>query len=116
MNEIIETQKIYYDYVTKIQKGCQVISDSLREGKLNVAIESIIDFSEGLRWLLSVEDSMMNNQYKIESSINDASKYLNEINNALEQQDFVLVADLFEYEIKSIFKDTEKWVFIKITN
>ena len=59
---------------------------------------------------------MLNNQYKIESSTIKASEYLKEVNNALELQDYVLVADLLEYEIKPIFNDTEKWEFIKIIN
>lgn len=117
MNELtLETQEQYYEYISKIGKGCQNIADKIREGNMEIAINSIIELSEGLTWLLAVEDYMLNNQYKIESSTIKASEFLNDINNALELQDYVLVADLLEYEIKPIFKATEKWQFTKMTN
>ena len=44
---ILETQKNYYEYISKIGEGCQIIADKIREGNSELAIYSIIDLSEG---------------------------------------------------------------------
>lgn len=110
---IIETQNSYYDYIVKVSSGCQFIADKIREGNLPIAISFITDISEGLSWLLEVEKHMKDNMFEIESATVNAKEFFTEINEAMERQDYVLIADLFEYEIKPIFLDAENWSFIK---
>lgn len=111
---LLETQNSYYDYIVKVADGCQYIADKIREGNLPKALNTIIDFSDGMSWVLEVERHMLENKYIIESKSTEAYEHLKEINKSLERQDYVFVADLFEYEIKPLFENSEKWEFLKI--
>lgn len=111
---IEETQASYYEYINQIGIGSLYISSKIREGNIALAVTSIIDLSEGLTWLLQVEESMKESNYKIQSATVLAGEHLNEINEALSRQDYIFVADLFEYEISPIFENAEDWKFIKV--
>lgn len=109
--EIEEVKTSYYEYISKISEGCQIISNELRNNELESSFHSIANFAEGLQWLLQVEEALMNQGYEIKSRIAEAAEFMNEINDAIEQQDFTSVADLFEYEIKPIFSSASEWIF-----
>lgn len=113
-NLIEETQASYYEYINKINKGSLYISNKIREGNISKAVTSIIDFSEGLTWLLQVEESMKESSYEIPSVTNEVAEYLKEVNEALSRKDYIFVADLFEYEISPIFEKAEDWKFKKV--
>lgn len=110
---IEEIKQSYYEYVIKISPGCEIIANQLRTGKVQEALQYILQFSEGLSWLLTVEEKLKEFQYIINSRISEAKDYLQEINEALEQSDFITVADLFEYEIQPLFESASEWVFVK---
>lgn len=109
--EIVEIKDTYYEYISKVSTGCQYISDVLRREEYEEAFQSIINFSEGIEWLVLVEEKMAEHGLKINSRIYEAKEFITEINLAIENQDFTLVADLFEYEIKPIFESASEWVF-----
>lgn len=106
-----EIRDSYYEYVMKIEDGCLIITDLLRKGKYTKAFETIISFAEGIQWLLVVEETMRKESYVINSRINEANDYLMQINESFEMEDFVTVADIFEYEIAPIFSSATEWVF-----
>jgi len=110
---IIETQDSYYNYISNVSNGCQFISDKIREGNLSIAISSIMDFSEGLSWVLNVERQMEVHQYFIKSATIKVAEFLTQINEAMEHEDYVLIADMFEYEIQPIFEEAKDWKFQK---
>ncbi len=117
MSELMqETQQSYYEYVVRIENGCQQIANMLRVGQQTEALQTIIDLSEGMGWLMTVEQYMMEQGYKINSRTNEALDMLNDVNYALEISDFVTVADLFEYEIAPIFSSSSEWIFDKLKN
>lgn len=117
MNELMqETQKTYYEYVLRIEQGCQQIANMFRIGQQAEALQTIIDLSEGMGWLVAVEQHMAEQNYKINSQTKDALEMLNEVNEALEIGDFVTVADLFEYEIAPMFASASEWIFEKVEN
>lgn len=111
--EIMEIKNTYYEYVSKVGAGCQYISNVLRKENYEDAFQSIIDFSEGVEWLVSVEEMMDEQGWIINSRVNEAKEFLIEINTAIENQDFILVADLFEYEIQPIFSSASEWIFVQ---
>ncbi|MEY2371416.1 hypothetical protein [Lysinibacillus capsici] len=117
MNELMqETQQSYYEYVIRIEQGCHQIANMLRIGQQADALQMIIDLSEGMGWLVSVEHYMIEQNYKVNSQTKEALVMLNEINHALEISDFVTVADLFEYEIAPLFASASEWIFEKVEN
>lgn len=111
-----ETQTSYYEYVMKLENGCLQIANDLRTGNQAGAFQNIINLTEGLGWLLDVEARMQEQRFKINSQIVNALDFLNEVNDALEAEDIVTVADLFEYEIAPLFASASEWTFQEIQN
>lgn len=102
MNELITS---YNNYIRKLSKGCLVISELLREEKYVQALENIANFSEGINWIIQVRKELKNEIGIFQLNLKEIEGFLNEINEGLEIQDYVLVADLFEYELAEYFKN-----------
>lgn len=108
MDELLqETIESYKDYLEKIPGGATYIANSLREDRIQDALKAIRDFSEGLIWLSEANQLINKNSVIIELNINRIFEFLQEINEGLESQDYLLVADLFEYEIAPFFEDVK---------
>lgn len=111
---IEETQSSYYEYVTNIPNGCQRIADFIATGEIETALQEIAFLSEGLSWLIEVEQHMEVQSYKINSHIKDAANLYRGINTALEAKNYAVVAMQFEQEMTSIFKESNTWEFEKV--
>lgn len=112
MEQLLEETKLtYYEYVANIKKGCLDIAQQLRTEQFTNAFGAISNFAEGLEWLIQIEQLMLQNQYNIKSNTKEAIPFFTEINEALENKDYILVADLFEYEIAEIFTSASEWIF-----
>lgn len=104
MNEIIEVIESYNEYLKKIPNGIVYIAELLRENKYNEAFQSIKDFSEGVMWLAKVSELLKERNINVTLNITQINLFLNEINEGLESQDYLLVADLFEFEVAPFFE------------
>lgn len=105
MNEMVqESLESYVDYIGKMLNGCQQIADYLREDRILEAGQIIGQFSEGLIWLIDMNKLLHANDATPLLQEEQIYEFLNEINSGLEIQDFVIVADMFEYEIKPFFE------------
>jgi hypothetical protein len=113
-NLIYETQESFYLYIERIVEGAQTIADYLREDKVGEAMQRIAQFSEGVTWLTQVIVLMREHRYHIEIDPSQMNEFLQEINDGLERQDYVIVADMFEYEIKSFFEEVAKERFYQM--
>lgn len=107
MNEKIEVIESYNKYIGKIPQGVIYIANCLREDQLNEALLAIKDFSEGVMWLSESAKLLQKNEVAVELNIENIQEFLIEINTGLEKQDFLLVADLFEYEIAPFFGEAQ---------
>jgi hypothetical protein len=107
-NLIYETQESFYQYIERIVEGVQTIADYLREDKVGEAMQLITQFSEGVTWLTQVIVLMREHKYYINVDPSQMNEFLLEINDGLERQDYVIVADMFEYEIKNFFEEAAK--------
>jgi len=105
MNEVFDVIESYNEYTVKIPQGAIYIANCLREDKLNEALLTIKDFSEGVIWLSDASNLLKKNNVDVSLSIDQIHNFLNEINEGLEKHDFLLVADLFEYEIAPFFQE-----------
>ena len=100
----LEDLKSSYDeYIKKVPSGSISIAEELRKENMDI-LKSIIDFSEGIEWLITVGGYLKDNAIEINLDKELLIDYLNNINEALIQEDFYLVADLFEYEIADYFE------------
>lgn len=106
--EIKELIESYNDYVKKIPVGALYIANYLREDNLNNALTAIKDFSEGVLWLSEASDLLVKNSVEAALNIEQIQEFLIEVNDGLEKQDYVLVADMFEYEIAPFFEEVVK--------
>lgn len=107
IKEIIQS---YNDYLKKFPHGCELIATYLREdGTIQLGLKSILDFSEGVTWLLEVNQLLDKYGLKNEVSMDKIKEYLEEINTSLEIGDYFTVADLFDYEIKTFFENCKPY-------
>lgn len=105
MDEMVkESFESYCEYMAKMPNGCQQIADFLREDRLAEAGQIIAQFTEGLNWLVDMNKLLNAHNAVVPLQEEQIAEFLNEINNGLEIQDFVIVADMFEYEIKPFFE------------
>ncbi|WP_342600362.1 hypothetical protein MHB48_04495 [Psychrobacillus sp. FSL H8-0483] len=104
MSEVLyEVVESYNEYIKKVPAGCQTISDNLRGNHITFALQQIIDFTDGAKWLSEASDLFHKNSLSVDLRTDKINYFLQEINNGLEIQDYVLVADIFEYEIQPFF-------------
>lgn len=106
--EISEVIESYNNYVKNIPSGAIYIANCLREDAIQDALIGIKDFSEGVIWLSEVSKLFEMKGINTTLEINRIEEFLIEINNGLEKQDYVLVADMFEYEIAPFFETVQE--------
>jgi len=111
---IYETQDSFYEYITRVANGTEIIADYLREDKVGEAMQLIVQFSEGVTWLIQVILLMRENYYYINIDPSQLNQFLIEVNDGLERQDYVIVADMFEYEIKPFFQEAINFKFFEM--
>ncbi|ANB57884.1 hypothetical protein GFC29_2423 [Anoxybacillus sp. B7M1] len=111
---IYETQASFYEYIERVVIGTQNIADYLREDRIGEAMQLIMQFSEGVSWLTQVIILMREHHYYIDIHPSKINQFLIEINEGLERQDYVIVADMFEYEIQPFFEEAREKCFAKV--
>lgn len=102
-----ETIESYNIYLKKLPAGCQKIADDLRGNQISESLRQIIDFTGGVKWLSGASDLFQKNGLKVDLKTEKINEFLQEINHGLEIQDYVLVADMFEYEIQPFFEESQ---------
>ncbi|MDM5246495.1 hypothetical protein [Lysinibacillus sp. G4S2] len=105
MNEMIsEIINSYNEYLEKIPQGCESIINSAKSETPLDALQLITQFTEGVDWLVQVNEKLSTLSYENPLYVNKIHDFLEGINKGLEIQDFLRVADIFEYEIKPYFE------------
>lgn len=100
---VFEIMESYNSYLQNLIAGCSEIATKLYSDNIADGLSLILQFSEGASWLIEVNKKLSQLGYINELNHETIQVFLNEINSGLENRDFVLVADLFEYEIKPFF-------------
>lgn len=114
MESLLEdTINSYNEYLKKLPKGILIIPEKLRETHVNEALKSIKDFTEGVLWLTEASELLKKNNATAFLNIDKIQELLLEVNEGLEKQDYILVADMFEYEIIPFFEEVEQAKFSK---
>lgn len=104
-NIILETMETYNEYTNNIVVGCNNIVDSIRKNDTQTALQLISQFSEGVTWLINVNKRLDKLGYVNKLDNENIIEFLISVNDGLEIKDFVLVSDMFEYEIKPFFQN-----------
>lgn len=104
-NLLKETMESYNQYISGLPKGCQLIADLIREDRIHEAMRSILQFSDGMTWIVDANRLITENDQMNQLDPEKIHEFLEEINSGLEIQDYIVVADMFEYEIKPFFEE-----------
>lgn len=108
MNELKDS---YYEYIVKIPQGLQTTLNLLTNNELEKAFNGIVNLAEGLEFLLKIEQVLAESGLKSNSRIEEAMSVFTEINSSLENQDYILLKDLIEYELIPLFGSASEWGF-----
>ncbi|QBD87551.1 hypothetical protein EW636_08250 [Clostridium tetani] len=93
--EALETAK---NYIDNLKEGIDSIFNYISEGKENDALSLIPDFAEGIEWLSQIL-VLTKDVHKKDLNMDELNDLLNEVVEAIENEDYILVGDLFKYEI-----------------
>lgn len=109
--QIDELKSSYYEYIANVPQGLQIIANLLTNNEIAKAIENIVNLAEGLEFLLQIEQVLLKEGLVINSQINEANFIFNEMNESLINNDYILLKDLIEYELITLFSSASEWTF-----
>jgi hypothetical protein len=99
-----ESLEMYIEYMRNLPNACLHISNLIKEDGLINAINLIRQFSDGMSWVIDMNTLLVANNVVHVLDITQIQEFLSEITDAFESQDYVLMADLFEYELVPYFE------------
>lgn len=108
-NEKIEVIQSIYEYIGKLVNGIGKMIDKFYEGSDKEGCEILSFASEGLEWTikaLELCEDEVNAKVELEKLILS----FGEVVNGLENDDYLLVADIFSYEVIPLLNDIKKRV------
>ena len=94
-------------YMPKLIKAIEEVSCQLHSSNESKALARLPQIFEGLQWVLDAIQEIQKFYNILEVNVEDLTVILKELEQAIKSRDYVLMADLFEYEIKPVLK---KWL------
>ncbi|MCQ2022251.1 hypothetical protein [Clostridium butyricum] len=107
ISEKIEVIKDAYDYLKSLKKGIVDCVNCIQEGNEVEAMKLIPLIADGIDWIINVVRVTKDAQ-KNELDIYKINSHLEEMIYAMENEDYILVGDLFNYEILPILNEIEE--------
>ncbi|TFE03941.1 hypothetical protein [Jeotgalibacillus salarius] len=104
---IIDTKVSLIEYIPRLIQASEKIGEYLQAGEQYRGMKLLPDLFEGIQWVTNAIKGIEKNHISLDLNTEDINKYLIEIEQTLKNQDFVLLADLLEYEISPIL---ESWL------
>lgn len=104
MNEQMEALISANEYLDNLIGGIKKVVNYIEQGEEGKGIELIPTIADGIEWLLSAIN-LTQEVHKGSVGIGNLNGKLEEVVDALENEDYVLVGDLFNYEILPILED-----------
>ena len=92
----VELYKSAVDYLPKLAKGLMAVAELMHSGNDADGAYFFIKATDGLRWLAGFLRNMTAFDYK---EIEELGNYLSSLLEAWENEDYVLIGDLLEYEL-----------------
>lgn len=107
MNKKIEVIKETSDYLYNLKKGIRKCVNYIQEGNEAAAINLIPLIADGIDWVINVVRLTLDVQ-KNKLDISEINNHLVEMIDAMENEDYILVGDLFNYEMLPILNQIQK--------
>lgn len=115
MNEKIEVLITANEYLSNLQQGIDKLVEAFEEEDYNKGCSLISLVSEGIGWVTDVIN--LTKDIQVETiKIDEIDEKLEEVVEAIENEDYVLIGDLFKYEIAPIIKNIHKKVSKLVAN
>ncbi|WML46083.1 hypothetical protein [Neobacillus sp. PS3-40] len=102
---VIETLESLKEYLPQMVRGCQNTAENLQSGNEAVALQIVPDIVEGLEWTLQAISGVKANGQLQDIEISTLTQHFRELVSALEMGDYVLLADLLDYEVGPVLED-----------
>ena len=115
MNEQIEALNTANEYLNNLKNGINKFVEYVDNEKENMAFELIPLIADGIDWISNVV-KLTSDVHKGKININGIEEKLTEVAEALENEDYILVSDLFNYEVIPILEQTHQQIRLIIQN
>ncbi|MCI1477729.1 MAG: hypothetical protein LKH93_00305 [Clostridium beijerinckii] len=115
MNEQMEALRTANEYLENLLGGVKKVVNYIEQGEEEKGIDLIQPIADGIEWLLSAVN-LTQEAHKGSVEIGQINEKLGEVVDALENEDFVLVGDLFNYEILPILEDIQNNIRLIVRN
>ena len=104
MKEKIDALRTANEYINNLKRGIIDSVELIQNDNEERGIALIPDIAEGIGWVLNVIELTKDAQKK-KIEFNDINEKLEEVVEALENDDFILIGDLLKYEILPIIEE-----------
>ena len=102
-NEKFEALKSADEYLDNLKKGINNISNLIQEGREQDGLNLIGPAAEGIQWVEEIINLTKDVQ-KEDIDMSDMNEHIEELVDAMENEDYILVGDLFNYEVLPILE------------
>lgn len=107
MNDKIEALRTASEYIVNLEISISKAAEDLYGVEYEKGMAMIAPIAEGLNWISLIIQNTTD-VIKGEISLQELNEKLNEIVDAIGNEDNVLIADLFKYELLPIIQKIEK--------
>ena len=91
------------EYLYNLEEGIKNVSNLIQEGREQESFDIIAQIADGLQWVEQAVN-VTKEYHKDKLSLKEINSFIEEISEALENEDYILVGDLFLYEIMPIIE------------
>ncbi|WP_186580807.1 hypothetical protein [Aquibacillus kalidii] len=110
MEKIVkETLISLQEYLPRLINGCSQVVDNLKEGDEGSGLRKMPSIVEGMQWVFEAVSGIQNNGFLHNIYLHSLKEHFKEVVKALEIGDYVLLADVLNYEILPVL---EEWLEI----
>ena len=106
MEEKIEALKTANEYIDNLKNGVENLVNKVNSGEESNGVALIPLIAEGLDWLINII-KLTSDVHDGTVSMGNANEILEQIIEALENEDYVLLGDLFNYEFLPILENVQ---------
>lgn len=115
MDEKFEALKSAKEYLPRLIGGVDSIVEFSQNGEYEKASSIILEASEGFQWIIDLIE-LTKDTIKEQVDQKELVEKFSEVVEALENEDHILVSDLFEYEVKPILEGYLKAINCTLAN
>ncbi|KGM92776.1 hypothetical protein Z968_13205 [Clostridium novyi A str. 4552] len=115
VNEKIEALVTANEYLNNLEEGIHQVVEAFQQEDENKGCSLIPLVADGIKWVVDVINLTRDVQ-KENIDISEIDEKLEEVVEAIENEDYILVGDLFEYEVLPIIQYVHKQIRNTVAN